>query len=296
LLLLLALPKQVEIYPRDPKWQARTHERRELLVLVTVLPRKTFEIMDDATVTSKHHGDITPTPTPDPIQLSLDAVTRRLVRPGFLHNLTPSRLPSQAASDSSLSPGEPPHSGRSARASFGQHAAHLPHSNLNLIVSSQDVIDEIDLVAPLIQDPPAELEHDHEHASAGLNHRVRTRLESAFVGARRAYANMAAERGFQSFSHRHQDLVLAVDFNYFGTRMVTAGSDHRLKVWDKKDDSWNLVESWKAHDAEIVDVSALLLCATSSSHLVCLFKLLAVASSWHVHSRFATLAPRDRHR
>lgn len=48
--------------------------------------------------------------------------------------------------------------------------------------------------------------------------------------------------------------MLAVDFNYFGTRMVTASSDHRLKVWDKKDDSWNLVESWKAHDAEIVDV------------------------------------------
>jgi WD40 repeat protein len=51
--------------------------------------------------------------------------------------------------------------------------------------------------------------------------------------------------------------VLAVDFNYFGTRMVTASSDHRLKVWDKKDDSWTLVESWKAHDAEIVDVSVL---------------------------------------
>lgn len=69
------------------------------------------------------------------------------------------------------------------------------------------------------------------------------------------YAKMAAERNFQTFNHGHQDLVLAVDFNYFGTRMVTASSDHRLKVWDKKDDSWTLVESWKAHDAEIVDVS-----------------------------------------
>jgi nucleoporin SEH1 len=66
---------------------------------------------------------------------------------------------------------------------------------------------------------------------------------------------MTSERNFQSFSHEHKDLVLAVDFNYFGTRMVTASSDHRLKVWDKKDDAWTLVESWRAHDAEIVDVS-----------------------------------------
>ncbi|KAF2999878.1 epoxide hydrolase, soluble (sEH) [Curvularia kusanoi] len=64
---------------------------------------------------------------------------------------------------------------------------------------------------------------------------------------------MASERTFTTFSHGHQDLVLAVDFNYFGTRMVTASSDHRLKVWDKKDESWALVESWKAHDAEITD-------------------------------------------
>lgn len=202
------------------------------------------------------HGTFVPGHSPppaDPIQLSLDAVTRRLVRPGFLHNLTPSRLPSQAASDSSLSPhGEPPHSGRSARTSFGQHQAHLPHSSLNTFVSSQDVIHEIDLVAPLIQDPPATNADDEHH---GVDDRVRSQLQTAFLSARRAYAKMAAERSFQSFSHRHQDLVLAVDFNYFGNRMVTAGSDHRLKVWDKKDDSWNLVESWKAHDAEIVDVS-----------------------------------------
>jgi nucleoporin SEH1 len=27
-------------------------------------------------------------------------------------------------------------------------------------------------------------------------------------------------------------------------------------VWDKKDETWTLIESWKAHDAEVVDVSA----------------------------------------
>ncbi|KAF2796672.1 nucleoporin seh1 [Melanomma pulvis-pyrius CBS 109.77] len=178
----------------------------------------------------------------DPIQLSLDAVTRRLVRPGFLHNLTPSRLPSQAASDSSLSPGV------EAPLSSEARDSHHRHSHLNLAVSSSDEPDQVDLVSPLLTEPCA------DGKAQGVDQRVVEHLESHFVGARRAYANMTSERNFQPFSHGHQDLVLAVDFNYFGTRMVTASSDHRLKVWDKKDDSWTLVENWKAHDAEIVDV------------------------------------------
>lgn len=179
----------------------------------------------------------------DPIQLSLDAVTRRLVRPGFLHNLTPSRLPSQAASDSSLSPGV------EAPLSSEARDSHNRHSHLNLAVSSSDEPDQVDLVSPLLTEPCA------DGKAQSVDQRVVEHLESHFIGARQAYAKMTSERNFQTFSHGHQDLVLAVDFNYFGTRMVTASSDHRLKVWDKKDDSWNLVESWKAHDAEIVDVS-----------------------------------------
>lgn len=60
---------------------------------------------------------------------------------------------------------------------------------------------------------------------------------------------------FRRFDHGHQDLVLAVDYNFYGTRMVTASSDHRLKVWDRKDDSWTLTDVWRAHDAEVTDVS-----------------------------------------
>ncbi|KAF2188625.1 WD40 repeat-like protein [Zopfia rhizophila CBS 207.26] len=181
----------------------------------------------------------------DPIQLGLDAVNHRLVRPSFLKNLSPSRLPSQAASDSSLSPGEAPHG--EARGSFGPPSHHR-HSHLNLAVSFDDSPDEVDLTSPLILDPCADGD------STNIGQRIQQQLELGFVGARKAYAKMASDRNFQTFSHGHQDLVLAVDFNYFGTRMVTASSDHRLKVWDKKDDSWTLVESWKAHDAEIVDV------------------------------------------
>jgi nucleoporin SEH1 len=190
---------------------------------------------------------------PDPIQRNLEAVTRRLARPAFLSNLTPSRLPSRAASDSSLSPthDEAPHPARS------------PHrqSHLN-VVTFEDVLEQADLISPLIQEPSA------DGSVLTVEPRVRAHLESHFVGARRALATiMTSERTFQTFSHGHHDLVLAVDFNYFGNRMVTASSDHRLKVWDKKDDSWTLVESWKAHDAEVVDVRCCLFTRPLSLYL-----------------------------
>jgi nucleoporin SEH1 len=181
----------------------------------------------------------------DAIKANLDAVTRQLARPAFLTNLTPSRLPSQAASDSSLSPTRD-----EARLHSGP-LSHHRHSHLNLAITFEDVLEHADLVSPLIQEPCA------DGSPSVVDNRIVEQLELHFRGARYAYAKMAAERSFQTFSHGHQDLVLAVDFNYFGTRMVTASSDHRLKVWDKKDESWTLVESWRAHDAEITDVSAL---------------------------------------
>lgn len=66
---------------------------------------------------------------------------------------------------------------------------------------------------------------------------------------------MNSSQSFQSFNHDHQDIVLAVDYNFYGDRLVTASSDHRLKVWDKRDSGWELLDSWKAHDAEVTGVS-----------------------------------------
>lgn len=68
----------------------------------------------------------------------------------------------------------------------------------------------------------------------------------------------ASEDPFSTLRHGHQDLVLAAAYNFYGNRLVTASSDHKLKVWDKKGDDWKLVDSWKAHDAEITDVRSLL--------------------------------------
>lgn len=178
----------------------------------------------------------------DPIQGALDAVSRRLCRPPFLQELTPSRLPSQAASEASASPKDPG-SKRASQAVEGQLECTFK-SPLKASFSRSD-----DLTTVLTLSP------NDDGSAPGIAPEVADTLNSAFLQALKALSKMAADRGFQAFSHGHNDLVLAVDFNYYGTRMVTASSDHRLKVWDRKDESWSLSDTWRGHDAEIVDVS-----------------------------------------
>lgn len=61
--------------------------------------------------------------------------------------------------------------------------------------------------------------------------------------------------GFADFDPGHRDLVTVTKFNFYGNRILTASSDHRMKVWDHKDGEWQLIDTWRAHDAEIRDVS-----------------------------------------
>ncbi|KAA8650631.1 putative nuclear pore protein (SEH1) [Aspergillus tanneri] len=61
--------------------------------------------------------------------------------------------------------------------------------------------------------------------------------------------------GFADFDAGHRDLVSVTKFNFYGNRIVTASSDHRMKVWDQKDGEWQLTDTWRAHNAEIRDVS-----------------------------------------
>ncbi|EON68219.1 hypothetical protein W97_07477 [Coniosporium apollinis CBS 100218] len=181
----------------------------------------------------------------DPIQSSLNAVTKRLQKPHFLKNISASRLPSQATSEGPASPTElHPARSRNLAAPLSFDVNPKPAGSQRrrpVFTPATSVLtgDHYDgLGQPLLGGLPRSLDE----------------LESFFLCCCRAWTRMAAERGFQTFSHGHQDLVLAVDFNFYGTRMVTASSDHRLKVWDRKDDTWSLVDTWKGHDAEIVDV------------------------------------------
>lgn len=63
-----------------------------------------------------------------------------------------------------------------------------------------------------------------------------------------------------AFRTDHADLLLACAPNRSGTRLATASSDHRLKVFSLSspptaDGTWTLTDSWRAHDAEITDVA-----------------------------------------
>ncbi|EMC93238.1 hypothetical protein BAUCODRAFT_233614 [Baudoinia panamericana UAMH 10762] len=71
-----------------------------------------------------------------------------------------------------------------------------------------------------------------------------------------------AQNDFHRFSHGHHDLILATSFNLYGTRMATASSDHRVKVWDHHERTkdgelsahWTVTDVWLAHDAEVTDI------------------------------------------
>lgn len=58
------------------------------------------------------------------------------------------------------------------------------------------------------------------------------------------------------FETTHEDLIQDVAYDYYGKRLVTCSSDHRLKVWDfiERDDAavWELNDVWKAHDSSIL--------------------------------------------
>ena len=174
----------------------------------------------------------------DDIQRCLDSVTRRLHRPSFLRLLTSSQLPSQAASETSLSPRDLP-------ASIAARLAESP-----LLKPTDD------------REPIVSHEYDAYRAASILNgdatsedpipdreRKRRAQIQAAFHIAWTTFGT-----NMSTFQHGSHDLVLAVDFNFYGTRMVTGSADHHLKVWDRKDENWTLIESWKAHDAEIVDV------------------------------------------
>ena len=60
---------------------------------------------------------------------------------------------------------------------------------------------------------------------------------------------------FTEFEAGHRDLVTVTRFNFYGNRLLTASLDHRVRVWDQKESGWELIDTWRAHDAEIRDVS-----------------------------------------
>ncbi|KAL1641314.1 hypothetical protein SLS58_006216 [Diplodia intermedia] len=188
-------------------------------------------------------------PRRDSIQAQLDLVTTKLARPQFLKSLTPSRLPSQAASDASLSPRDRDRDGPTSHHRRAQSLVPI------IVVDASSEPSDKAYYADALRKSTSLLTFEHGArplADAPLE--AYQELRDSEAKARQATRNMSANQGFQTFDHGHQDLVLAVDFNFFGNRMVTASSDHRLKVWDRKDENWSLVDSWRAHDGEIVEV------------------------------------------
>lgn len=62
--------------------------------------------------------------------------------------------------------------------------------------------------------------------------------------------------GFTSIDQEAADVVLSAAFNPSGDRIALSSADHRIRVYDAGlDNSWNLVDQWRGHDAEVLDAS-----------------------------------------
>lgn len=61
--------------------------------------------------------------------------------------------------------------------------------------------------------------------------------------------------GFQSFEHAAHDIMLAACFNPSGTRIILCSADHKIRVYNiHANDEYSLVDQWRGHDAEVLDV------------------------------------------
>lgn len=85
--------------------------------------------------------------------------------------------------------------------------------------------------------------------------------------------------GFADFDSGHRDLVIVTKFNFYGNRILTASSDHRIKVWDRRDGQWQLTDTWRAHDAEIRDVSK----ASQNTNIVLYINFPSGYLEWSFH-------------
>ena len=71
--------------------------------------------------------------------------------------------------------------------------------------------------------------------------------------------SQSEDTGFRNFENPAADAVLVISYNPAGTRCAIASADHKLRVYDCVDQDNGvqptLLEQWKAHNAEILDVS-----------------------------------------
>ncbi len=53
------------------------------------------------------------------------------------------------------------------------------------------------------------------------------------------------------FPTKHDELIHAVRFDFYGNRLATCSSDQKIKVWEFDRKMWKLTADWKAHKGSV---------------------------------------------
>lgn len=118
---------------------------------------------------------------------------------------------------------------------------------------------------PLLEELVAALDSFYESLEAGVSSSSPPSSPSSTRSSSKLSFHTCAEEAdetpimapTQPFDAGHNDRVTAVHANFYGTRILTASIDHRIKVWerDPKTGERTLLDTFTAHDADIRDVS-----------------------------------------
>ncbi|TAQ84397.1 hypothetical protein B7494_g7269 [Chlorociboria aeruginascens] len=65
----------------------------------------------------------------------------------------------------------------------------------------------------------------------------------------------ADQEAFMLLQNGHRDMIEAAAFNAYGDRFASSSADGKIKVYNRhKDGTWNLCDTWGAHNAEILQL------------------------------------------
>ncbi|KAI9848897.1 MAG: epoxide hydrolase, soluble (sEH) [Sclerophora amabilis] len=105
-------------------------------------------------------------------------------------------------------------------------------------------------------EPPEWRRQENEAEAASAWEAEEEARERARMASPEASGSTGAAGGsnFRTWDHGHRDVVTTIAYNFHGDQIATGSADHRMKVFEKENDTWKVVDTWRAHSAQVFEV------------------------------------------